>query len=91
MPDHDTGPGYPTSHTKLSVILGGHWWDGRDIDELPSEHDGVLMAKKILARHLGIKVQPAVALATQSPLHPAVRCGARGKDETASLRPSQGI
>lgn len=42
--------------TKLTVMLGGHWWD--DWDSYPDEEEGASMAKAIIARHLGITEQP---------------------------------
>lgn len=53
----DTVPG-----TKLSVILGGHYWDG--FTHYPTEDEGVAMAKGIVKRHLGINEEPAAVLAT---------------------------
>ena len=45
----DTAPG-----TKLTVMLGGHWWDGWHA--LPTDDEAVAMAKAVLARHLRIPV-----------------------------------
>ena len=42
--------------TKLTVMLGGHWWDGWD--SYPDEEEGASMAKAIIARHLGIVEEP---------------------------------
>lgn len=42
--------------TKLTVMLGGHWWDGWD--SYPDEEEGASMAKAIIARHLGIMEEP---------------------------------
>ena len=42
--------------TKLTVMLGGHWWDGWD--SYPDEEEGARMAKSIIARHLGITEEP---------------------------------
>ena len=42
--------------TKLTVMLGGHWWD--DWDSYPDEDEGAGMAKAIIARHLGITEEP---------------------------------
>jgi oxygen-dependent protoporphyrinogen oxidase len=50
----DTVPG-----TKLTVMLGGHWWD--DVVSYPDEEEGLAMAKSILRRHLGITAQPAAS------------------------------
>lgn len=49
--------------TKLAVMLGGHWWDGWSESDLPSENEGIEMAKSVIARHLSITEQPLVAKA----------------------------
>jgi len=49
----DTVPG-----TKVTVMLGGHWWDGWD--SYPDEAEGAAMAKAILKRHLKIEEEPVV-------------------------------
>ena len=49
--------------TKLTVMLGGHWWDGWEASDLPVEQQGIKMAKSILKRHLNITDEPAVAKA----------------------------
>lgn len=54
----DTAPG-----TKLTVMMGGHWWKGWTKSDLPTEEEGIEMAKTVLARHLGIGESPAVAKA----------------------------
>ena len=38
--------------TKVTVMLGGHWWDEWSVK--PSEEEGVAMARTVLARHLGV-------------------------------------
>lgn len=48
----DTAPG-----TKLTVMLGGHWWDS--FDTFPDETEGAAMARSVLRRHLGIVAEPA--------------------------------
>jgi oxygen-dependent protoporphyrinogen oxidase len=48
----DTVPG-----TKVTVMLGGHWWDG--FDSYPDEAEGAAMAKAVLKRHLKIDEEPA--------------------------------
>jgi len=48
----DTAPG-----TKVTVMLGGHWWDG--YDSYPDEEEGAAMAKAVLRRHLKIEEEPA--------------------------------
>ena len=42
--------------TKVTVMLGGHWWDG--FGTYPNEDEGASMAKAVLKRHLGIKAEP---------------------------------
>ena len=42
--------------TKLTVMLGGHWWDGWPA--YPDEKEGLALAKSLLERHLGIKEEP---------------------------------
>lgn len=42
--------------TKVTVMLGGHWWDGWVA--YPDEEMGASMAKAILKRHLGICEEP---------------------------------
>jgi protoporphyrinogen/coproporphyrinogen III oxidase len=49
----DTAPG-----TKITVMLGGHWWD--DFDSYPDEAEGAEMAKAILKRHLNIEEEPSI-------------------------------
>ena len=43
--------------TKLTVMLGGHWWDGWQ--GYPDDYEGAELAKSVIARHLGINVEPA--------------------------------
>ncbi|KAJ5322935.1 hypothetical protein N7452_011224 [Penicillium brevicompactum] len=50
----DTVPG-----TKLTVMMGGHYWDGRQ--EYPDHDTAVHMARTMLHRHLNITATPAVA------------------------------
>ena len=42
--------------TKLTVMLGGHYWDGWPTH--PDEQEGLALAKSLLERHLGIKEEP---------------------------------
>ena len=42
--------------TKVTVMLGGHWWD--EWESFPDEGEGASMAKAILRRHLGITEDP---------------------------------
>ncbi|KAL9127839.1 MAG: hypothetical protein Q9217_003358 [Psora testacea] len=44
--------------TKVTVMLGGHWWD--DWNEYPDEEQGARMASDILKRHLNIVEEPKV-------------------------------
>lgn len=44
--------------TKVTVMLGGHWWD--DWDVYPDEEKGGRMAEAVLERHLGIIEKPQV-------------------------------
>ena len=45
--------------TKLTVMLGGHYWDGWD--SYPTEEEGLQMAKSLLKRHLNITEEPAAS------------------------------
>jgi len=56
--DQDTAPG-----TKLTVMLGGHWWEGWTESDLPDEATAIDMAKAVLARQLGVTDEPVVAKA----------------------------
>lgn len=49
--------------TKLTVMLGGHWWSNWSASDLPTEASGIEMAKSILHRHLGITDEPLIAKA----------------------------
>ncbi|KAL8675044.1 MAG: hypothetical protein Q9168_000527 [Polycauliona sp. 1 TL-2023] len=42
--------------TKVTVMLGGHWWD--EWVAYPDEEQGASMAKDILKRHLGVSEEP---------------------------------
>ncbi|KAL8943431.1 MAG: hypothetical protein Q9216_001069 [Gyalolechia sp. 2 TL-2023] len=42
--------------TKVTVMLGGHWWDGWVA--YPDEEMGASMARAVLKRHLGISEEP---------------------------------
>ena len=44
--------------TKITVMLGGHWWDGWP--SYPDDEEGAYMAKLILARHLNITEEPQI-------------------------------
>ncbi|KKK25912.1 hypothetical protein ARAM_003146 [Aspergillus rambellii] len=51
----DTAPG-----TKLTVMMGGHWWDGWKESDYPDHDTAVKMARSLLERHLGITDTPTV-------------------------------
>jgi oxygen-dependent protoporphyrinogen oxidase len=44
------------SGTKLTVMLGGHWWNGWT--DYPTSEEGLAMAQSVVARHLGITEAP---------------------------------
>ena len=52
----DTVPG-----TKLTVMLGGHWWS-KWKGQPPPETEGVSIAKRMLQNHIGIEARPAATL-----------------------------
>ncbi|KAG8532645.1 uncharacterized protein KY384_002522 [Bacidia gigantensis] len=57
--DSDATPRQDTAQaTKVTVMLGGHWWD--DWHDYPDEEQGASMAKAILKRHLSIEEDPIV-------------------------------
>lgn len=45
--------------TKMTVMLGGHWWNGWD--EYPDDEQGIMLARATLQRHLKIVEEPRVA------------------------------
>ncbi|KAL9113547.1 MAG: hypothetical protein Q9227_002285 [Pyrenula ochraceoflavens] len=49
--------------TKLTVMIGGHMWDGRDLQNYPSEASAIEKAQSVLRRHLQISARPEVARA----------------------------
>lgn len=51
------------SGTKVTVMLGGHWWDNWKDEDLPTEEQAIDMAKCLLGRHLGISEEPVLAKA----------------------------
>jgi protoporphyrinogen/coproporphyrinogen III oxidase len=58
-PSQDTASG-----TKLTVMLGGHWWEGWNVEtDLPNEESAIEMARSVLERHLRITDMPMVAKA----------------------------
>ncbi|KAK8178436.1 hypothetical protein BC567DRAFT_161192 [Phyllosticta citribraziliensis] len=59
--DSDIIPGMDSAGgTKLTVMLGGHWWNGWPESSLPDEEEAVLAAKSLLARHLKIEAEPVL-------------------------------
>jgi protoporphyrinogen/coproporphyrinogen III oxidase len=54
----DTAPG-----TKLTVMMGGHWWTDWAESDLPSEAEAIKMVQNLLERHLNIQEKPVVAKA----------------------------
>ncbi|KAI9053818.1 hypothetical protein LZ554_002766 [Drepanopeziza brunnea f. sp. 'monogermtubi'] len=55
--DSDAVQGQDTaSGTKVTVMLGGHWWDS--FSTYPDEEEGVNMARAVLHRHLKITGKP---------------------------------
>ena len=47
--------------TQLTVMFGGHYWDGWKEGDYPDHDSAVEMARTMLERHLGIKEAPLVA------------------------------
>lgn len=69
--------------TKLTVMLGGHWWD--DFDKYPDQEEGARMAKAVLKRHLGISVDAtAVRVGLQRNCIPQYEVGHDQRMEQAS-------
>jgi oxygen-dependent protoporphyrinogen oxidase len=44
--------------TKLTVMLGGHYWDGWKREDYPDPETSIQMCRNLLERHLGITDQP---------------------------------
>jgi len=57
VPDQDSIAG-----TKVTVMIGGHWWD--DFENFPTGEEGVAMARAVLKRHLGVDAEPILSKAT---------------------------
>ena len=55
-PDHWTSRAASEVGTRLTVMLGGHYWDGWS--EYPDKDELVHMAMNVLFRHLGISTPP---------------------------------
>src|SRR5947209_7598509 len=51
VPNQDSRPG-----TKLTVILGGHWWS--NTTTYPSDAEGVTLARSVIERQLHVKEAP---------------------------------
>ncbi|MCJ1281864.1 oxygen-dependent protoporphyrinogen oxidase [Xylographa opegraphella] len=69
--------------TKLTVMLGGHWWN--EWGTFPDEEEGANMAKAILARHLNIIEEPqAVRVALQRECIPQYTVGHASRMRRAS-------
>jgi oxygen-dependent protoporphyrinogen oxidase len=43
--------------TKITVMMGGHWWDGWSA--YPTEEEGLAMARSVVERHIGLKDEPS--------------------------------
>ncbi|KAL9021426.1 MAG: hypothetical protein Q9185_001323 [Variospora sp. 1 TL-2023] len=64
--------------TKVTVMLGGHWWDGWEA--YPDEDMGASMAKSVLKRHLGISEIPrATCVGLQKDCIPQYTVGHHGR------------
>jgi len=60
--------------TKVTVMLGGHWWD--NLQRFPDEVQGARMAKAVLKRHLNIDDEPqAVRVGLQKDCIPQYSVG----------------
>ena len=71
--------------TKITVMLGGHWWD--DFVTYPDEGEGANMAKAIVKRHLGISKSPdAIRVSLQRNCIPQYSVGHDNRMEDASNR-----
>ncbi|KFY39269.1 hypothetical protein V495_06041 [Pseudogymnoascus sp. VKM F-4514 (FW-929)] len=80
-PDIDAGTG-----TKLTVMLGGHYWDGRSDKELPTPEEGQKMAERVLERHLGIKEKPDVGMTLEKG-YTGLELALDGKEELKAKLP----
>lgn len=57
MPDRpNTQDDVKARGTKLTVMLGGHWWNGWPA--FPDEQEGLALARSVVERHLGITEEP---------------------------------
>ena len=84
--DSDAGIGQDDiPGTKVTVMLGGHWWEG--FNAYPDEDEGASMAKALLSRHLGINEEPqAIRISLQRNCIPQYSVGHEARMEEASLR-----
>ncbi|KAK5710663.1 oxygen-dependent protoporphyrinogen oxidase [Elasticomyces elasticus] len=74
--------------TKVTVMLGGHWWDGWP--SFPSEKEGLALARSVLERHLNIKEEPeAYMVNLQSDCIPQYTVGHEDRLKTAHGRLQQ--
>lgn len=54
--DSSSVPGQDTTEgTKVTCIMGGHWWDGKPI---PTEQEGYEATKNVMKMHLGVTEEP---------------------------------
>ncbi|KAL7273144.1 oxygen-dependent protoporphyrinogen oxidase [Rhizina undulata] len=66
--DSDAAPEKTTENlggeagTKVTVMLGGHWWKG--MDQYPDEKESMKMARSVLERHLKVTEAPAITNVT---------------------------
>jgi oxygen-dependent protoporphyrinogen oxidase len=61
--DHDAVQGQDTyPGTKLTVMMGGHWWNGWE--GYPDSAEGAEMAKAVVRRHLNITEEPDICNVT---------------------------
>ena len=76
--DSDAVTGLDTaSGTKLTVMLGGHWWDDWK-GQYPNDVEGEIMARTVLRRHLKIDQKPdAVRVSLQRDCIPQYTVGHR--------------
>ncbi|ORY77404.1 hypothetical protein BCR37DRAFT_382921 [Protomyces lactucae-debilis] len=46
--------------TKVTCIMGGHWWKGLDPSALPTPEQGLERTKRVMQGHLGVTQEPAL-------------------------------
>ncbi|KAH7364638.1 protoporphyrinogen oxidase-like protein [Rhexocercosporidium sp. MPI-PUGE-AT-0058] len=72
------------SGTKVTVMLGGHWWDA--FDTYPDEEEGINMARSVLHRHLKITDTPAATrVSLQRNCIPQYTVGHESRMQTAHM------